>query len=86
MKKVLAIALLILSGCAQLEHGQTQPVVSKMNKNIGEYYVTTCSGAVESWGDCYGKALKTCSSGYKVLTTTENAQGGIRTFEFQCKK
>ena len=78
------VIVLILSGCAQLQHGQVQPVVYK---NVKENIMfTTCSGAVEVWNDCYEKAAKTCSKGYQVIRTDESPQGGKRELTFQCKK
>jgi len=82
MKKVLAITLLILSGCAQLEHGQTQPVKLVGNNK----YFTTCAGAVEGWSDCYSKAHATCPNGYSLLTAADNNTGTQRDLTFQCKK
>ena len=81
-KLLIVIVVALLSACQQLQHGQIQPV-----KLIGtNKYLTTCSGAVEAWGDCYAKAKLTCDKGYNIISAKENAQGGIRTFEFQCKK
>jgi hypothetical protein len=74
----------ILSGCAQLEHGQLQPVVYKNVKD--NIMFTTCTGAVEVWADCYDKAAKTCAKGYQVIRADESAQGGKRELTFQCKK
>jgi len=82
MKKVLAIALIILSGCAQLEHGQIQPVKLVGNNK----YFTTCAGAVEDWPSCYDKASATCSGNYDVITREDNNRGTKRELIFQCKK
>jgi len=82
MKKVLAIALIILSGCAELEHGQTQPVKLVGNNK----YFTTCAGAVEDWSSCYQKARETCPSGYITISTADNNRGTQRDLTFQCKK
>jgi hypothetical protein len=84
MKKLVCLAFLALIGCAQLQHGQEQPIVIKSVKN-GVYY-TSCSGAVETWASCYDKARITCEKSYQVIKTNESAQGGIRELTFQCKK
>ena len=86
MKKIIVIVLLTLTGCAQLQHGQIQPVVSKMSRDKGEYYFTSCSGAVEDWNSCYQKARTTCSGGYATLSTIDNNRGTQRELTFQCKK
>jgi len=74
--------LVLLSGCAQLMHGEQQPVISK---GKGAFF-TTCSGSVEDWGSCYRKAGKTCPNGYEVLNKFESAVGGRREFTFSCKQ
>ncbi len=76
--------MITLTGCAQLMKGQEQPVVMQNAKE--NIYYTTCSGAVESWGNCYEKASRTCSGGYKILEKTDNANGGFRTMTFRCFK
>ena len=86
MKKIVIFALLTLVGCAQLEHGQEQPVVRKLNKDRGEFYFTTCAGAAEGWSDCYAKAHRTCQSEYSVLSTEDDHLGTKRDLTFQCKK
>ncbi len=86
MKKILGIALLTLVGCAQLQHGQEQPVIRNISKEKGEYYFTTCAGAAEGWSDCYQKALRTCANGYKTLSTVDDSKGTRRDLTFQCKK
>ena len=86
MKKTILVALLSLVGCAQLQHGQEQPVISKLSKEKGEYYFTTCAGAVEGWSDCYQKAQRTCPTGYIKLSTADNSRGTQRDLTFQCKK
>jgi hypothetical protein len=86
MKKIVIFALLALVGCAQLEHGQEQPVISKFSKEKGEYYFTTCAGAVESWSDCHAKAHRTCQSEYLVLSSEDDHMGTKRDLTFQCKK
>jgi len=83
MNKLLVVAVL-LSGCAQLQHGATQPVVLKDAKN--GIYFTTCSGAVEDWGSCHEKARNTCVNGYEVAKSIESPVGGRRELTFQCKK
>ena len=86
MKKLISLTVLMLTGCAQLQHGQEQPVISKLSKDKGEYYFTTCAGAVETWGTCYDKAKRTCPAGYSVLSTVDNNKGTQRDLAFQCKK
>ena len=81
MKKLLLCAVFLLSGCAQLMHGQEQPVVARNG-----LYFTTCAGAVEGWSDCYQKAQRTCPAGYIKLSTADNNRGTQRELTFQCKK
>ena len=83
MKYSLLILFVLIAGCAQLQHGQIQPVVVKDYKN--NIMFTTCSGAVEDWAGCYAKARNACAKGYKIIEQNENANGGIRNFTFQCK-
>jgi hypothetical protein len=83
-KTFLVIALLTSAGCAQLQHGQEQPVVQKSVKE--SIYFTTCAGAVESWSDCHAKAHRTCQSEYSVLSTEDDHMGTKRDLTFQCKK
>ncbi len=83
MKKLIGLIALTFIGCAQLQHGQIQPVIFKDAKNKIMY--TTCSGAVEDWASCFNKAKGTCSKGYEILDQKENAQGGKRELTFQCK-
>ena len=81
--KLLAVLVLLLIGCAQLQHGQLQPVVIKdAKKNI---FFTTCSGAVEDWASCYKKARNSCNGGFKIIEQKDNANGGFRDLTFQCK-
>ncbi len=83
MKLLLAIwTLLVFSGCAQLMNGQQQPV-RLLKTNL---YMTTCSGAVETWNSCYQKAAKTCNENYSVLEKNESIIGGKRELTFQCNK
>lgn len=84
MKYLLIVIGFILNACAQLQHGETQPVVMKSMKD--RIYYTSCSGAVEVWGNCYDKARSTCDKGYEVLLKKEEANGGRREITFQCKK
>jgi len=86
MKKILLVSLLAFVGCAQLQHGQEQPVLRKMSKDKGEYYFTTCAGAVEDWASCYDKASRTCNKNYVVLSKEDNNRGTKRELTFQCKK
>jgi len=84
MKKLTVIFLVVLAGCAQLQKGQTQPVLAKdLKQNI---WVTNCGGAVEVWGSCYDKAKDTCDNNYSVLNRVENSTGTKRELTFQCKK
>ena len=86
MKKILLISLLAVVGCAQLQHGQEQPVLRKMSKDKGEYYFTTCAGAVEDWPSCFDKASRTCNKSYVILSKEDNNRGTKRELTFQCKK
>jgi hypothetical protein len=83
MKYCLFILVGLVAGCAQLQHGQIQPVVLKSAKE--SIYFTTCSGAVEDWASCYAKARNTCSDGYKITEQNENGNGGFRDITFKCK-
>ena len=84
MKKIIGLVLLSLTACAQLMHGQEQPVVEKDSKN-GVYF-TTCSGAVEDSSNCITKAYRTCSKGFEIIKRYETPVGGRRELTFQCKK
>jgi len=84
MKKLINFIFLLLIGCAQLQHGQEQPVLSKNSKE--NIYYTTCGGAVETWADCYEKAAKTCNKNYVVIAKGDNSRGTQRDLTFQCKK
>ena len=86
MKYLLATLILTLTGCAQLQHGQEQPVISKFSKEKGEYFFTTCGGAVEEWNTCYQKAHRTCASGYSIVSKYDNNKGTQRELTFQCNK
>ena len=83
MNKLLLLVLVFLTGCAQLMHGATQPVVLKDAKN--KIYFTTCGGAVESWNTCYDKASDTCNKNYAVINKGDNSRGTQRDLTFQCK-
>ena len=84
MYKLLLTCLVLLSGCAQLMHGATQPVILKDAKN--SIYFTTCGGAVEDWNNCYDKASATCNGKYDLITKGDNSRGTQRDITFQCKK
>jgi hypothetical protein len=86
MKSFLLVIYLFIGACAQLQRGQEQPVISKLSKEKGEYYFTTCGGAVEGWSDCFQKAQRTCPAGYIKLSTADNSRGTQRDLTFQCKK
>jgi len=84
MKNLIVILLALLSSCAQLMHGQSQPVKA-INEKQGIFF-TSCSGAVEDWASCHNKAIQTCPKGYQILDKSEDVMGGIRKQTFQCKK
>ena len=84
MKLLMTALVLVLSGCAQLMNGQSQPVIVK-DANLRIMY-TTCNGAAEGWDTCATKAAKTCTNGYTVLEKSENANGGFRSMTFLFKK
>ena len=84
MKYFLLSIFAMLTGCAQLMHGQQQPVIKASAKE--NIYFTTCSGAVEDWGSCNTKAKNTCATGYDVVKRFESAVGGRRELTFQCNK
>ena len=83
MNKLIILVFGLLSGCTQLMHGQMQPV--KMISSKGAY-LTSCSGAVENWNDCYDKASATCGGNYSILSKEDNSLGTKRELTFQCKK
>jgi len=83
MNKFLLAILVFISGCAQLQHGQIQPVVLKDAKK--SIYFTTCGGAVEDWASCYNKASDTCNKNYTVISKGDNSRGTHRDLTFQCK-
>ena len=78
------MSLILLTACAQLAHGQLQPVKLQDAKN--SIYFTTCSGAAEDWASCFGKASSTCNSRYVSVDRFESAVGGRREFTFKCNK
>ena len=83
MKRFSVLVLLALTGCAQLQKGQMQPVLAKdLKQNI---WMTNCGGAAETWGSCYDKAKDTCKNGYTVISRIENSTGTKRELTFQCK-
>ena len=85
MKKTILLCLLLLSACAQLQHGQEQPVILKSVKE--KIYFTSCTGAAEDWGSCHSKARATCSGDYITLKRYEQIKGTIiRELTFQCEK
>ena len=84
MNKLVLGFFVLLAGCAQLMHGQEQPIITKdIGKSI---YFTTCAGAVEDWPSCYDKASATCNGKYDVITREDNNRGTKRELTFQCKK
>jgi len=83
MKKLSLFLLLALAACAQIQKGQIQPVLVKdLKKNI---WLSSCGGAVETWGSCHDKAKETCRGHYAVLDRFENQTGTKRELTFQCK-
>ena len=82
MKKInLFWAVVLLCGCANLMHGQVQPV--KLLKN--NTYQTTCSGLAETMGSCYQKAKETCQTNFKALEEKVDSSGVHREMIFQCE-
>jgi hypothetical protein len=79
---IVILSVLALSGCAQLMNGQQQPV-RLLKTNL---YMTTCSGAVDTWNSCNQKASKTCDGEYRVLEKNESIIGGKRELTFECNK
>jgi len=78
------MTFLLILGCAQLKHGQEQPVKQiSLKDNI---YFTTCAGAAEGWSDCYAKAHRACPNEYTILSKFDNNKGTQRDLTFQCKK
>ncbi len=78
------IGMSLLASCAQLQHGQMQPVIVKSYKE--RIYFTSCTGGAEDWTTCHGKARSTCIGDYKTLEKHEAIQGTvIRELTFQCK-
>lgn len=85
MKKTISLFVLFLVGCAQLQRGQMQPVITKSYKD--KIYFTTCSGGAEDWGTCHSKAREACSGDYNTVYKYEAIKGTvIRELTFQCKK
>ena len=84
MKYLIIAVGFILISCAQLQNGAVQPVVLKNAKE--NVYYTSCSGAVEVWGNCYDKARNTCEKGYDIALKREEINGGRRELTFQCSK
>jgi hypothetical protein len=86
MNKAIIIGLvLIMSACAQLQHGQQQPVVLRSAKE--KIYFTSCTGGAEDWGICHNKARATCSGDYITINRYEAIKATvIRELTFQCKK
>lgn len=82
--RYLFVVGLLLSGCAQLMNGQTQPVIMKDAKQ--KIMFTTCGGAVENWGTCSDKAYKACDGKYAILERNQNSTGTSREITFQCKQ
>lgn len=82
MKQLMIAVCIALTGCAQLMKGEQQPV--KMLDAKQQIYMTTCSGAVENWPDCHGKAKKTCPNGYDETAKSESPVGGKRELTFRC--
>lgn len=83
MRNFSLLTLLLLVSCKQLTKGQEQPVIEKNFKE--KVFFTTCSGAVENWGNCNNKALRTCEKGYVEISKFESPVGGRRELTFQCK-
>ena len=83
MKLLFLMSIITLVGCAQLMHGQDQPV-----KQIGKdnQYFTTCSGLAETFGTCFDKAKKTCNGSYDITKQSQDSSGVHRELTFQCKK
>ena len=83
-KRISLVSIALLSSCAQLTHGQLQPVKLIDTKN--NVYITNCAGAVEDWNSCYSKASATCNGNYSVISSDDNNRGSKRELTFQCKK
>ncbi len=84
MNKFFLIFVIIISGCAQLMNGQTQPTIKSLKfKNA---FFTSCGGAVEDWGTCNRKAMVACPTGYTVLEKDTNSTGTKREIHFECRK
>ena len=80
--KILVTAIImLLMGCQQLINGQQQPV--KLLKD--NMLMTTCGGAVETWGSCNDRAMSKCKNGYEVMRKNEDSTGMIRELIFKCK-
>ncbi len=84
MKILILCIAIVLNGCAQLMRGEVQPVQVLDYKN--KIMVTTCSGLVEHWQNCYAKARESCNSGYEIIKKIENSSSVRRELTFQCKK
>ena len=84
MKLLIAVLVLSLSACAQLQRGELQPVKRIDSKE--PIYFTTCSGSVEDWGSCNNKARDTCKGAYEVVNKFESPVGGRRELTFRCNQ
>ena len=83
MKRLVLIALLAITACAQLMKGKEQPVKQFRDANT---YKTTCSGTAEDWGSCFRKAKRTCPNGYEVVERNNDNRGIVREIIFTCNK
>ena len=83
MKKIILLSFFSLTACAQLMHGDVQPVIVKNLKE--KVYFTTCSGVVETLGTCHDKAKVTCQGKFNVIDLYETPTGARRELTFQCK-
>jgi hypothetical protein len=82
---ILIILVCSLSACYALRNpnGAIQPVEYKNGQD--NILFTTCSGAVEDWGNCNSKAQNSCPKGYDVVERAESPVGGKRELTFRCK-
>lgn len=82
MRYLVIVLTFIVTGCAQLTHGQTATPVTLDAKQ--KLMSMDCSGAANDWGVCFSAAKNSCPNGYDISDKQENSRGG-RILTYQCK-
>lgn len=86
MKLFAVLIALGLSACTALSNPQGAAQSIRLLDAKTQTYKTTCNGAVEDWGTCFGRASQSCADNYNVIERFETPVGGSRELTFQCKK